>query len=246
MAFKLLSVSADAKTYKGEKLGYLTGVLYLAPAELSGYQTCPKATEGCKAACLNTAGRGIYNKVQQARIKKTKRFFEDRQNFMDELSKDIEALIRKASRDNLIPVVRLNGTSDIAWEKIKFSAGDSRRNIFELFPDIQFYDYTKVVNRKSAQLISNYHLTFSLSENNDADALKALDMGMNVAVVVNIKRNAEKPKTFSGRDAVDGDESDTRFIDGKGKFILLTAKGKARRDASGFVKQLDYKVCRGT
>jgi len=190
MAFKLLSVSADAKTYKGEKLGYLTGVLYLAPAELAGYQTCPKlgyltgvlclppaelagyqtcpkATDGCKAACLNTAGRGIYNRVQQARIKKTKRFFEDRQNFMDELTKDIEALIRKASWGNLTPVVRLNGTSDIAWEKIKFSVGDSRHNIFELFPGVQFYEYTKVVNRKSARLISNYHLTFSLSENND-------------------------------------------------------------------------------
>lgn len=243
MSFKLLSVSADAKTYKGEKLGYLTGVLYLAPAELSGYQTCPKATEGCKAACLNTAGRGIYNKVQQARINKTKRFFEDRQNFMVDLYNDIITLIRKAEREGLIPVMRLNGTSDLAWEKFSFEINNLKfRNLFEAFPNIQWYDYTKVLNRKSALSIKNYHLTFSLSENNDADALKALDMGMNVAVVVNIKRNVEKPKTFSGRVAVDGDESDARFIDGEGKFILLTAKGKARRDASGFVKQLDYKL----
>lgn len=243
MSFKLLSVSADAKTYKGEKLGYLTGVLYLAPVELSGYQTCPKATEGCKAACLNTAGRGIYNKVQQARINKTKRFFEDRQNFMVDLYNDIIALIRKAEREGLIPVMRLNGTSDLAWEKFSFEIDNLKfRNLFEAFPNIQWYDYTKILNRKSALSIKNYHLTFSLSENNDLEALEALDNGMNVAVVVNIKRNVEKPKTFSGRDAVDGDESDTRFIDGKGKFILLTAKGKARRDASGFVKQLDYKL----
>lgn len=243
MAFKLLSVSADAKTYKGEKLGYLTGVLYLAPAELSGYQTCPKATDGCKAACLNTAGRGIYNKVQQARINKTKRFFEDRQNFMVDLYNDIITLIRKAEREGLIPVMRLNGTSDLAWEKFSFEINNLKfRNLFEAFPNIQWYDYTKVLNRKSALSIKNYHLTFSLSENNDLEALEALDNGMNVAVVVDIKRQQEKPKTFSGRDAVDGDESDTRFIDGKGKFILLTAKGKARRDASGFVKQLDYKL----
>lgn len=243
MSFKLLSVSADAKTYKGEKLGYLTGVLYLAPAELSGYQTCPKATEACKAACLNTAGRGIYNKVQQARIAKTKRFFEDRQNFMVELYNDIVALIRKAKRDGLKPVVRLNGTSDLAWEKFSFKINNLQfRNIFEAFPTVQWYDYTKILNRKSALSIKNYHLTFSLSENNDSEALKALESGMNVAVVVNTKRKQEKPKMFSGRIAVDGDESDVRFIDGSGKYILLTAKGNARKDTSGFVKQLNYEV----
>jgi hypothetical protein len=237
----LLAVSADSKTPKGEKYGVLTGILYLAPVNLSGYQVCPKASVGCTLACLNTAGRGIYDKTQNARIRKTKMFFENREQFMLDLYDDIVKVVRKANRMNLVPAIRLNGTSDIAWEKISFTYnGIHYRNMMEAFPDVTYYDYTKVLGRKSVKNIPNYHLTFSLSESNDSDAITALRDGMNVAVVVNTKRKQVKPNIFSGFPAIDGDDSDLRFMDGQGKIVLLTAKGKARYDTSGFVKSLDY------
>lgn len=240
---KLLSVSADAKTKKGEKYGFLTGILYLAPVNVSGFQVCPKATPGCTVACLYTAGLGVYNTVQTARIRKTKYFFIERKNFMRDLYDDIIALVKKARKLGFSPAVRLNGTSDIAWEKIAFTYNGIRyRNIMEAFPDVKFYDYSKIPNRKSVKDIKNYHITFSLAENNDSDAIKALERGMNVAVVVKLKKNDVKPVTFSGYAAIDGDDNDVRFLDGSGKIILLTAKGKARYDSTGFVKTLDYSI----
>ncbi len=234
----LLSVSADAKTVKGEALGILTGVMYFAPADISGYEVCPKATAGCKAACLYSAGRGAFSNVQQARIAKTKRFFEDRPAFLAELVEDIAKLERKAARDGMKPAVRLNGTSDIAWEKIRVKRGSLEfRNVMEAFPLVQFYDYTKIAGRKAAVKIPNYHLTFSLAENNDVDAQLALDNGMNVAVVMKLKRNDEKPLTFWKRPVVDGDASDVRFNDPKGGHVVaLFAKGAAAKDTSGFVR----------
>lgn len=242
MAFDYLSVSRDAKTVKGEQYGYLTGVLYLAPNTLSGFNTCIKATEGCIAGCLFYAGRGIYTKVQNARIKKTLKFFNERQTFMNGLVDDINKLIRKAKRENLIPVVRLNGTSDIVWEKVSFEYnGIYYKNIMSMFKDIVFYDYTKIPGRKISAY-SNYRLTFSLSESNDSDALKALDNGMNVAVVVDIKRKVAMPDSFSGFKAIDGDISDLRFLEPSGSIILLRAKGKARQNGNDFVKSLDYQI----
>jgi hypothetical protein len=110
---KLLAVSSDVKTTKGEKLGILTGILYLAPANISGYEVCPRRSEGCTEACLYTAGMGKFNNVQAARIKKTKMFFENRDEFLKILSDDIKSLVKKANKINMIPAVRLNGTSDI-------------------------------------------------------------------------------------------------------------------------------------
>lgn len=243
MTTKLLAISADAKTIKGNKQGVMTGILYLAPYDLSGYQVCPKSTIACRLACLFTAGRGVYDKVKKARIRKTKWFFEDRDSFMLQLYNDISFLIRKANKLKMIPAVRLNGTSDIAWEKFAVTFdGITYPNLMTAFPEIQFYDYSKVLNRKGIVNLSNYHLTFSLSESNDGEALKALTSGMNVAVVINCKRKDVKPTTFSGFPAVDGDVSDTRFLDTKGNIILLTAKGKARYDKSGFVKSLNYRI----
>ena len=236
----LLSVSADAKTSKGEKKGFVTGILYLAPHNISGYQTCPKASEGCKSACLYTAGRGIYNSVQTARIKKTKLFFENREFFMNTLVANIESLIKKANKQKLIPTIRLNGTSDIAWEKIKVTRdGKEYASIMEAFDTVQFYDYSKVLGRSKAIALPNYHLTFSLAENNDADAVKALAQGYNVAVVLNIKKNEPKPATWGGYPVIDGDESDVRFLDAKGVIVALTAKGEARKDSIGFVRSVD-------
>lgn len=234
----LLSIEADAKTKKGEKLGVLTGVLYLAPANVSGYEVCPKRSDGCTAACLYTSGRGGMNMVQQSRINKTLWFHENRESFMATIVSDIERLIRKAKRENMIPAVRLNGTSDIAWEKIHcVRNGVKYRNVMLAFPDIQFYDYTKIRGRKSAIALPNYHLTFSLAENNDRDAFLAIDEGYNVAVVFAMGKKDAKPKLWRGYPVIDGDETDVRFMDPKGGHIVaLYAKGDARKDTTGFVR----------
>lgn len=234
----LLSVSVDHKTIKGKAYGALTGILYLAPHTLSGYQVCPKASEGCKAACLFTSGRGIYNNIQQARINKTKWFFEDRESFMELLINDLEKLIKKAKKEKLNPVCRLNGTSDIAWEKIKCYRQGSFNSVMEAFPEIQFYDYTAISGRKRALSLKNYTLVFSLKENNDKDALKALNEGYNVAVVFDIKKTDNKPKTWSGYKVINGDMHDIRINEGKKKIVGLSPKGKARKDITGFVRSI--------
>lgn len=226
---KLLNLT-NAKTPKGEKLGVLTGVMYLAPARLSGFEVCPKATEGCRKACLNTAGRGGMTSTQKARVRKTREFFTQKEAFMAQLEKDIEALIRKADREDLQPAVRLNGTADIPWERVRY--GEDRRTIFEAFPEIQFYDYTKRPRREPP---ANYDLTFSLAESNEAEALLAILNGMNVAVVF----RDGLPETYLGLPVINGDETDVRFYDPKGVVVGLKAKGKARRDTSGFVKDID-------
>lgn len=240
---KLLAVTADAKTKKGETLNVLTGILYLAPHNLSGFQVCPKASTECKAACLYTAGRGIYNSVQNGRLNKTKWFFTERDTFMALLVKDIISLERKAKKLNMTAAVRLNGTSDIAWEKIACVVnGKAYQSVIHAFPHIQFYDYTKISGRKTAIALPNYHLTFSLSENNDAEAVKALSQGYNVAVVIKTGRKTPKPDTWGGYPAIDGDETDVRFFDPKGgHIVLLRGKGVAQKmDAgTGFVRNVD-------
>jgi len=229
---KLLTVG-NPKTLKGEKQGYLTFILHLAPADVSGYQTCPKATAGCKAACLNTAGRGGMfkpggtNAIQEARKRKTRMFFEQRDAFMQLLVEDIQRGIKYAQKRDLIPVFRLNGTSDIAWEKIRVG---EFRNVMEMFPTIQFYDYTKIVGRKN--IPSNYQLTFSRAESNEMDTRLAASAGFNVAVVFSTK---VLPTVYMGRPVFNGDESDLRFLDPKGVIVGLYAKGKAKKDTSGFV-----------
>ena len=229
---KLLNIDSNAKTKKGVKKGYQTAILYLAPAKLSGYEVCPKRTKGCTEACLNTAGRGRMSNTQEARIRKTKMFIQKNKEFMALLVKEIGAHVRRARKKGLIPVVRLNGTSDIPWENISFYEGSRRyANVMEKFPDVQFYDYTKRPNRPRAP--KNYHLTFSLAEDNDDLAKEALKNKMNVAVVFD-----KIPERFWRRKVVDGDETDLRFLDGKGKIIGLRAKGSAKKDASGFVRRL--------
>lgn len=239
----LLSINTDAKTVKGVKFGFLTGILYLAPNILSGYEVCPKSTAGCRAACLYTAGHGGYNNVKNARIKKTRHFFENRKEFMSALHKNIISLIKKAEKEKLIPTVRLNGTSDIAWEKISYEYnGQQYRSIIHAFPNLQFYDYTKIATRRSVEKLPNYHLTFSLSENNDFDAKFALLNGMNVAVVLKLQKRDKKPKKWSGYPVIDGDEHDLRFINKGSKIIALTPKGKARYDKSGFVRDVNSEL----
>ena len=222
--FKLLS-TANPKIQKGTKLGYLSFILHLAPSDLSGRNTCPKATPGCIAACLNTAGRGGMfkkgentNVIQKARIRKTVMYFEQRDEFLATLEADIRKAIRFAERKGLIPVFRLNGTSDLSVEKW---------GIIEKFPTVQFYDYTKVLGRKVAHL-ANYHLTFSKADGNDADVAEALMQGMSVVAVYD--------KIPEG--VPSADETDLRFLDPKGTMLGLKAKGRAKKDYSGFVIRL--------
>lgn len=239
---KLLS-TGNPKVLKGLAQGFNTYILHLAPADLSSYNTCPKATAGCKAACLNTAGRGgmfkkgeTTNVIQEARIRKTKMFFENRDQFMQLIVKDIELAIKQSAKANLIPVIRLNGTSDIAFEKYEvIRNGVTYKNIFAAFPEIQFYDYTKILGRKVNE-IANYHLTFSAADGNDNDVRKAIAQGYNVATVFGIKKSQPMPETYEGRPVFNGDDSDLRFLDPKGVVVGLYAKGKAKKDTSGFVK----------
>ena len=225
---KLLSLSTDAKTIKGEKIGVLTGILYLAPANVSGYEVCPRRSKGCTDACLYTAGRGVFKSVKNARIKKTKLFFENRDVFLDLLYKDIKALIKKADKNNMTPAVRLNGTSDIEWTRFK---------IMKDFPDVQFYDYTKGFARITHVVpYLNYHLTYSLSKPmfQKAEMVYTIRNGVNVAVVFNKKL----PSKWWGYQVIDGDISDHRFLDPRGVIVGLRAKGRAKDMNSHFVVQV--------
>ena len=239
---KLLS-TGNPKVLKGMSQGYNTYILHLAPANLSGYETCAKRTDGCTEACLNLAGRGGMfkrgentNVIQQARIRKTKMFFENRVEFMNTLVKDIELGIKQSKKMELVPVFRLNGTSDLAWEKYEVVRnGKLFRNIFTAFPEVQFYDYTKILGRKVKEY-SNYQLTFSAADGNDSDVLRAMNEGLNVAVVFGIKKTLPMPVDYLNRPVFNGDESDLRFLDPKGVIVGLYAKGKAKKDTTGFVK----------
>ena len=229
--FKLLS-TANPKIQKGTKLGYLSFILHLAPADLSGKNTCPKATKGCIAACLNTAGRGGMfkrgentNMIQKARIRKTQYFFANRDAFMVDLANDIRKAIKFAERKGLTPVFRLNGTSDLSWEKYWVPVYDM--TLFELFPQVQFYDYTKVLGRKTSAF-PNYHLTFSKADGNDSDVAEALLQGMSVVAVYDAIPEG----------VPSADETDLRFLDPKGIMLGLKAKGRAKKDYTGFVIRL--------
>ena len=235
MTFKLLS-TANPKIQKGTKLGYLSFILHLAPADLSGHNTCPKATAGCKSACLNTAGRGGMfrkgentNTIQKARIRKTQYFYDNRMDFMLDLKQDIEKGINLAAKLGLTPVFRLTGTSDLSWEKYDMLPG---LNVFECFPTVQFYDYTKVLGRK-VKGIENYFLIFSKADGNDSDVAEAIMQGMNVAAVFDAV-----PADYMGRPVINADEHDLRFLDAKGVIAGLKAKGRAKKDYSGFVIRL--------
>ena len=236
-----LLTSGNQKILKGEKMGYITKGIHLAPANLAGYEVCQWRSKGCTASCLNTAGRGQMNSVQQSRIAKTKLFFERKAEFMTKLCKEITSTYRSALKKEMQAVFRLNLTSDISWEDVQLFKGS---NIFKHFEGIQFYDYTKSFKRMcsfldkpfikgEAKFPSNYHLTFSRSENNDKKCEMVLAMGGNVAVVF---RN-QLPKTWKGYEVVNGDDTDLRFLDRKGIVVGLIEKGMAKKDSTGFVQE---------
>lgn len=223
----LISIDKNAKTIKGQKKGFMTGILYLAPSDESKLiNVCPHASAGCRAACLYTAGRGAMGMIKRARIAKTAKFAGNRDAFLAQIETDIRILQVRAEKAGMIPAVRLNGTSDLPWENM---------GIMQIFPKVQFYDYTKNVARMFKELPPNYHLTFSRAEDNQAKCEIVVRAGKNVAVVFATK---QLPASYMGKPVINGDESDLRFTDPEGVIVGLYAKGKARKDTSGFVVKL--------
>ena len=229
---KLCFREGNPKTDKNKKIKGLENYrilrLNLAPADLSGYNVCPMASVGCKSACLHTAGNPIYQKQKDiGRINRTRFYIQARVEFLKQLIREIKNHELYCNKNKLIPVVRLNTTSDISWEI---------HNIFELFPNIQFYDYTKIYKRAIKFVIGdyskNYHLTYSLNEDNKDLAFNILKMGGNISAVY--RNNLEDLNKF-GYNVVNGDNHDLRYLDKRKSIVGLKAKGKAKTDYSGFV-----------
>ena len=223
---KLLNIDNNAKTVKGQKKGYKTAILFLAPSTQSGFNVCAMASEGCKEACLYTAGHGAFSNVQQGRINKTRWYIQERNTFMAQLKREISNHIKNCSNKGFIPCIRLNGTSDISFENT---------GIFNEFPNVQFYDYTKIYKRAlkyvNGQYPSNYHLTYSLNEDNYKEAFDILLRGGNISAVF----RKDLPQTYKGYKVINADETDLRFTDDNNVICGLVAKGKAKKDYSGFV-----------
>lgn len=232
----LISCGGNAKTVKGDGSEYLTAIQYLTPYVTLGVNLCSMAElADCIAPCLNVAGRGQMQSVQIGRKRKTLWFINDRDSYMAQLVKDVESFEAYCLKHGPTPCVRLNGTSDIRYELIPvWYKGIKYRNIFAAFPNVTFYDYTKIPNRNIAG-INNYSLTWSYSGSNPRYAAMAdiaKRKGLNIAVVF---RNSDIPKTFLGLPVINGDKDDLRFLDPKGVVVGLYAKGKAKHDKSGFV-----------
>ena len=236
--YKLLGVGTNAKTIKGDGSEYLTAILYMTPYKVmvdgKSFNSCAMAKQAsCIDACLYTAGRGAFNNVQTARQRKAEWFYRDRVGFMKQLYHDIQKFSNYCKKRGIQPCVRLNGTTDIRWELIP-AMPHNKMNIFQEFPEVQFYDYTKIPNRLIPDT-SIYDLTFSYSGVPEYQRFvkTAVDMGMRLAVV--FRYRTQIPKHFMGMDVVDGDDSDLRFLEPQGVVSALYAKGKAVRDTSGFV-----------
>jgi len=243
MYSKPLLSSNNAKTVKGEKKNFKTFILYMSPftQNSKGVNLCPMASNGCASACLFESGfGGIYTNVKQGRIEKTEFYLSNRIAFLDKLVVEISKLEKKFKDSEFTLAIRLNGTTDISYEKQITSNG---KTIFDTFPSIQFYDYTKNYTRFKKVLPSNYHLTFSLSETNFDKAMDLLNKGVNVAMVM-----SKLVDNLFGYKVVNGDETDLRFTDPKNVIVGLkykknTGKGGAEKNKlaleSGFVIDVD-------
>ena len=245
----ILSINADSKTTKGAEHGYLTGILYMLShtdaTQAAGVKgtVCPNAVNaGCSAACLVSAGRGKFNSVIEGRKKRSVAFLTRREAFMVSLWYDIQALVKKAQKAYQVPCVRLNGTSDIDYTSIRFTAPNGfHGNIFEHYPNIQFYDYTKNTHINISELPDNYTVTFSYSEYSAKYAAKSYHAAIRNNTGLAVVFRDSLPDTFKGLPVIDADKTDLRFLDKKennitGPYIVgLKAKGSAKKDNSGFV-----------
>lgn len=244
--FQLFAMpDANPKVAKGMQRGVMTFALHLAPGNLSGFEVCPNRTNGCTNACLGAhAGRTaidrpVRDRILAARVRKTLSYFNDRASFMETLACDVERAIAYAMKRDYDIACRPNATSDIPWHRVPVRGHAS---IMEAFPFVPFYDYTKVAKRLLRETLPpNYHLTFSLAENNEQDAIAVLNAGHNVAAVFRTREMVKRAiaEGYLGFPVIDGDETDLRFLDPRGGYLVaLYAKGKAKTDQSGFVKDL--------
>ena len=234
----LLNIDANAKTIKGQKQGYMTAVMYLAPHKLANGKddVCPYSTVGCRQSCLYTAGHGRYSTVKKARVARTLWFLKDRLGFMQLLELEINKFMIKAKKKELIPVVRLNGTSDIDWNFYYYHSEDICRlqyTIFNRFPNLQFYDYTKDTRKVIRKQPSNYHLVYSYNENSQKDFCYDLLNKYKINIAVVYDQAGYEAALNCG--AIDGDYNDLRFKDKVGRVVALKEKGQAKRDRTGFV-----------
>ena len=231
---KTLLTSNNAKTIKGEKKQFKTFILYMSPFTLNskGVNLCPMASEGCANSCLFESGfGGIYTSVKNGRTEKTEFYLSDRIGFLDKLVNEITKLEKKFKDSEYTLAIRLNGTTDISYEKQITSNG---KTIFDTFPNVQFYDYTKNYTRFKKQLPGNYHLTFSRSEINNEIAMDILSKGFNVAMVFD-----KLPDTYMGYKVINGDETDLRFLDEQNvivglKYKKMTGLGGAKKNIEAF------------
>ena len=226
------NINASSKMMRSKQYSHqYTYAIYLAPAKTSGYNVCSHSTPECRMGCLNTSGRaGIelfsgLTMISSARIKKAKLFNEETAFFMQWLIAEIKVYRAKAKRDNYFLSVRLNATSDINWQNVYVEG----QNIFNIFPDVNFYDYTKNPFKFENKPL-NYHLTFSFTGRNEELSKELLSKGFNVAVVFNVKHESELPKQFLGYQVINGDLTDYRISDAKGIIVGLKWKRIANRE----------------
>lgn len=218
------NVNHSSKHEKAESYNELVYTIYLAPAKMSGYEVCPLRTVECTELCLNESGHNRMdekrNHINNSRIKKTKLFFEDRDLFVGWVISEIESAKRKAEKLGFRFSVRLNNTSDLNPEMFQIKIDGKYKNVLELFPDVQFYDYTKIPNRiKLMEKYPNYDLTFSYSGENMIDCLTMLKNNVRVAMVFN-----EIPTEYKGFEVIDGDKYDMRYKDPKNVIVGLKFK----------------------
>ena len=238
---KLYGTSTKIEKSNKSDYGYYTLAQYLSPASESGWQLCPFRSPACEAECLgHSSGLMVMDNAKRARIARTTLFMTDRKAYAAQAIKELSALERKCAKLGVKAAARPNADSDITWENVRFDG----QTLMELFPNIQFYDYTKWPSkfRPASRLPANYHLTFSRSENTTLDDIQAeFDAGRNVAVVFDAV-----PTEWQGWPVINGDADDLRHLDPTtGVIVGLKAKGAAKKDVKGFVVRLVTKIVDG-
>lgn len=224
-------LSDGGTNVKTAKNSIKTFILYLSPYTQNSKKInlCVKASKGCAASCLWSAGRGAFNSVKNSRINKTEYYLDQKENFIKQLAKEILTKHKTAVKRGENVAFRLNGTSDLDFIHLlkKYAGLD-----IETLTNAVFYDYTKILGKVKKYLgHKNYFLTFSRAEDNDSLSLSALNMGANISAVF----RGDLPKFWRGYKVIDGDTSDILMIYNKNVVLGLRAKGEAKKDTSGFV-----------
>jgi hypothetical protein len=246
---RLPYLGSSSKIDAGLSVGVLSRVLYMMPANSSGREACASRSAGCTDACLaEGTGRMSMSGPRQARRRKHAAFYSDRKRFLADLHDEIARHERSATRQGKIPAIRLNGTTDLPWHRMPYESHDGTRYacLHDAFPRVRFYEYTKhalTSQSRGRGIPANLHLTFSVSEREDAETKAAdyLAAGYGAAVVLATEKH-NLPAAYRlgsvSAPVVDGDSHDARFLDPAGAIVGLAAKGNAKQDTSGFVRAL--------